>query len=615
MALDVSQTGELLEEARGLCEQIKTVVQDSLALASDEPVSPDLQTRYDQAYLALKAFLLQNPRQLPAVAQYLMTEDVYEEELGVFIDDVLKESKGLSKSELTAMVQELLERYFPGLDEHAISGKIHIGLETRRTHFTAQAAVEVPKVTDFATYGDVRTALRERLLAAGISELDLDQYGEFAEYHFQGRSAKEFSQSEDHVGFFEAMPFDDPKFMNRGRACVSRMLSELRPETNRPIAKSAVWEACKDHPSLLAFMATSFRMTQAWSHDEHWKEVGRPYLWTDEERAEIVRRLVEKGQTKFLALFNLDELPLKDQMLYQRLFREVYAQYRPEMLEKYPELFGAVPGLEQVDTSKGGTLENVSEVQAKTLPAKELGAIYLRNHARLLERMTRIGVENMPFLGLHGTKCPGDAEKMMQHQEGVTPQVVTVLQPSRDPNLALTDLYDVVGGDKGYFLGEMIVLDVGENGKTACARWGENGEFKNWALISGGATFDPRVIFMDYLKISVPPFATQVFEYFRRSNREQSDSYEYRQPHAEKSDQNYASGAAMKNQVLGVVAVKHMPMYLRESALTVSQEEFSRYAVCQMLFVQWVTDKILDMVDRKMVTVAGVEPATLSSAS
>ena len=236
-----------------------------------------------------------------------------------------------------------------------------------------------------------------------------------------------------------------------------------------------------------------------------------------------------------------------------------------------------------------------------TQEPRELAHAFLENNQRLLHRLERIGIEHVPYLGLHGVRDMESVDHFLHR--GFSVQMVTVLTKAATPLQQLIDLYDMVGGDSMYFARRgyaLTVFDLEKEGKTMAERWGSEGELKNWKIGRVGGGFPGMTnYFRSTYGLAVGTEEQTVLDFF-----DQTGSNIIR-AHAEKTSIYFEAGKAMAHMI-AVLPTDTTAIYLNETPhMYESPKGYEHGLLGHMLYVQSIIEIILDRIELRMPHTAG----------
>ena len=222
----------------------------------------------------------------------------------------------------------------------------------------------------------------------------------------------------------------------------------------------------------------------------------------------------------------------------------------------------------------------------------QLAQLFLDNHLALGDKLDKIGFQNVPYIGAHGTSQEG-FDSISADPYGEL-QLVTTFQKQSNLAGVLTDLYEVLGGAGVYALirtrqtgkGGLFVFNTEEKGKQHCVAWGN--EVKGWFP----GIFQVEWFFGGKSERALDPIHIQFLKHFDRawpsSGRKEGSL------HGVKTDIVIRPDKFAQRLLL---ALPHDELHSYLSDLHHGPNQYIS-AVGNMIFVQNIVGKFLEVLER-----------------
>lgn len=326
--------------------------------------------------------------------------------------------------------------------------------------------------------------------------------------------------------------------------------------------------------------------------------------WSATDRARIAYALVaQEGSRDVLTFLDIDELPVSDALVLRDEFYQAYLRRSPEKITTNTELFAElvrrhgepVEALAILERCKETVPGELSRIEIPTKDEfdeqnfEQLGATFIRNHQRLLERVIALGDE-LPMIGMHGSGTPDVVNEIRRSGNIKGLQTVVVAEQTNDPSLRLVDLYDIVGGDAKYFTWPnmtAIVMRKTPHDFHRLPRNATGAKSEGLALVGSGASqdLDCARILHERCHTLLTPEAIQLFRYLQRSAKANKSRAE--------KDGGGGDIQEFEKDFVGAIDVNTTPSYLYRS-----NKSDDLQAVGRLLYTQAVMDKVLTMFEK-----------------
>ncbi len=489
----------------------------------------------------------------------------------------------------------------------------------------AKLADQLPSPTEFQDIGAVRARIKKLLEDDGVVdtarfETTLERrYGQKVFDHFH--TARDRGEEKEFIEKFPA-GMETRIWKSCYLSYVHNLFEEDRAKidmhTKHKISAKEAFEYFS--PEVLLAMLAGEEGKEIHGKTDR-DRLGSRDNWSAADKAEIVRRVLEsEGIKDGLSLIDVLDLPLPDSEKYKAEFYTAYLKRAPDKILENVEFFEdlvrtngqpeeAVKALDskaKVNIPPTSAIQLPTEAEVTSMQAAEVLKLVVANHDYLLRKMKKIDCKNLPQYGLSGGDSPDRFLGRAAANERLYLQFVSTVEAVADPNLALIDLYDTIGGDKSYFANKdysLFVMDITEpRHERLNDYWGSDGEFKNWSINVDFYGQKPLEE-VRTLPVALKPEHLQVFRYFEETKTRQ------RRPHAEKTSREYPAGTSkdeMAKRVIGRIDANDTPLYLLEKnyQLLLADPEtpnvHKRQMLTEVLYVQAVAEKVLDALTVRM---------------
>lgn len=617
------RSGELSEEDLSLLiQEAYGILSKSEALQDGTPEKETGQQRAFEIFEDVNRAVIANPRLLKT-AWEKMAEQGY---IGDAYDLALltaRDGRTMGEDELCehvkAVVTEMIQKDPTGWNLEQSMREIEISTLNQRHNKKMKLAGQVPSPEVYGTIEEIKAGIQLLLKEDGVVEPERFE-NEILSF-YETKMIEHWKKARDEgkgKEFVEKFPTGTrTNLWEKYYLYYVRLLFKKNTEGEdlrwglEIIAPKKAFE--RFAPEVLAAMAAG-KIAEDRPGKTRRDKLGSPDNWNAEEKAEIVRRVVESSAIKdSLALLDVMDLPLPMAEKYRVEFYTAYSRRDPKKITANAEFFepqireSGKPqdALDFLNSRKHLDLESLesikipTEAEVENRSAEEVLKMVLENHDFLLQKMKKLGPKNLPFYGLSGGAKPDIFLSRAASNEKVYLQFVTNLEGMDDPNLALLDLYDNVGGDRDYFAGEaygLFIMDIEEEGTERLSDyWGADGEFKNWNI---------NVVFSDKpldsvrdTGVTLSPEQVQFLRFFQATKEKKI------RPHAEKTSRTFRAGTSreeLKKRLIAHVNADDTPLYLLKKDFRLridapdTPERSKRQLLTEIIYVQFVADKVLD---------------------